>query len=915
MIFSSYLNECQTEEDFMKSRKEEILTLLKSNEKGMTAGEVAEKLAIDRSNASRYLSELFKEKQISRSQGRPVVYALAESEPSVHVDDSSEVSFDTLVGAQDSLKMSIQQAKAAILYPPRGLHTIIFGKTGTGKSLFAECMYHFAVASQTLPKDAPFIAFNCADYAQNPQLLFGHIFGVKKGAYTGANEDTPGLMAKADGGILFLDEIHRLPPEGQEMLFTFIDKGVYRPLGESGQTHEASVQIIGATTESSESFLTTFNRRIPMSITLPSLDARSLDERYEIISLFIKQEANRLNQRIDIEREAVLAFMLYEAEGNIGQVKRDLKLVCAKSFLYYRTHDEDKLVIRKQDLSLQVQKGLLRIKEVSERWERFLDRKSEYLSFEPGAKEVVWSQDPTRDMKVYNEIEAKVADLSPADLEDVNLEELISKDLNAYFQNYVEELTQHPAHKELLPEELWQLTNRLYDYAEEQLERPYNETARFAFALHLQSTIERVKEGHSIIHPDLNNIRKSMKREFQVAIDLSSIIEEEYDIEIPFDEIGFISMFLSINVVNGHEKIVTNHVGVFVLMHGDSTASSMLKTAQELLGTELGHAMNMPLTMEVQTMYEQLRSYVCAHQDVLTNGILLLTDMGSLNSFGNMLYEETGIRTKAITMTSTMIVLEAIRMASVGRTLEDIYQNIQMTFESITREQFRISPQKQNEPKKAIVVTCFTGEGVAAKLYQRIIPVIDETKVEIIQMQFIERKAFKKRIDSLMEEYEIKAIAGTVDVEYQNIPFFSVYDIFDDEKLNVLKRIVSDEVPIQKIVQSLSGAITSVDSLQKLIVMLQKTVHQIQTDLHFIVKPGVDAGIVIHLAFLVDAILKGEKGRDFPQLAEYMQSNRLAFEVVRTNLMQVEKAYRFTIPEAEVAHITQMFLENQINKA
>lgn len=37
-------------------------------------------------------------------------------------------------------------------------------------------------------------------------------------------------MAKADGGILFLDEIHRLPPEGQEMLFTFIDKGVYRPL-------------------------------------------------------------------------------------------------------------------------------------------------------------------------------------------------------------------------------------------------------------------------------------------------------------------------------------------------------------------------------------------------------------------------------------------------------------------------------------------------------------------------------------------------------------------------------------------------------------------------------------------------------------------------------------------------------------
>lgn len=67
--------------------------------------------------------------------------------------------------------------------------------------------------------------------------------------------------------------------------------------------------------------LTTFNRRIPMSITLPSLDARTLDERYAIISLFIQQEATRLGQQIDIEREAVLAFMLYDAEGNIGQVK------------------------------------------------------------------------------------------------------------------------------------------------------------------------------------------------------------------------------------------------------------------------------------------------------------------------------------------------------------------------------------------------------------------------------------------------------------------------------------------------------------------------------------------------------------------------------------------------------------------
>jgi len=80
-------------------------------------------------------------------------------------------------------------------------------------------------------------------------------FRGKKGAYTGADRDRAGLVEKADGGILFLDEVHRLPPEGQEMLFYLMDKGIYRRLGESESQHKANVLIICATTESIESVL------------------------------------------------------------------------------------------------------------------------------------------------------------------------------------------------------------------------------------------------------------------------------------------------------------------------------------------------------------------------------------------------------------------------------------------------------------------------------------------------------------------------------------------------------------------------------------------------------------------------------------------------------------------------------------
>ena len=114
---------------------------------------------------------------------------------------------------------------------------------------------------------------------------------------------------------------------------------------------------------------------------------------------------------------------------------------------------------------------MLKVKEVSERLDYFLEGKGEYLTFDPGAKEVVWSQDPERNMQVYNTIEEKVSTLSETGVPKIDLEKLISRDVDAFFETYVEELVQSPIHKELIPADIWQLTNRLYDIAEEELQR------------------------------------------------------------------------------------------------------------------------------------------------------------------------------------------------------------------------------------------------------------------------------------------------------------------------------------------------------------------------------------------------------------------------------------------------------------
>lgn len=123
----------------MKSRKDEVLDALRANPNEQTAQELAEQLGVDRTNVSRYLNELTKDGKVKKIDGRPVKFQLTT------VSTEGHINFDNLIGREDSLKSQIQKSKAAILYPPRGLHTIIFGETGTGKTMFAECMYRFAV--------------------------------------------------------------------------------------------------------------------------------------------------------------------------------------------------------------------------------------------------------------------------------------------------------------------------------------------------------------------------------------------------------------------------------------------------------------------------------------------------------------------------------------------------------------------------------------------------------------------------------------------------------------------------------------------------------------------------------------------------------------------------------------------------
>ena len=144
---------------------------------GATAWEIAIKLNLDRGNVSSDLNSLVKAGRLLKQSGRPVRFFSPDefptcspsiqnnSERSLYVDGDRYDPFVRMVGYESSLQMQIKQAKAAVLYPPNGLHTMIIGRTGTGKTTFAHKMYEYSVHKNMIAPSAKFIVFNCAEYA------------------------------------------------------------------------------------------------------------------------------------------------------------------------------------------------------------------------------------------------------------------------------------------------------------------------------------------------------------------------------------------------------------------------------------------------------------------------------------------------------------------------------------------------------------------------------------------------------------------------------------------------------------------------------------------------------------------------------------------------------------------------------
>ncbi|HSA94171.1 MAG TPA: sigma-54 dependent transcriptional regulator [Terriglobales bacterium] len=252
--------------------------------------------------------------------------------------------FEAFVFVSLPMQKVIERARAAAA---TNAAVLIVGETGTGKEMLARAIHG---ASRRVA--GPFIPVNCG--ALPHELVESELFGFRRGAFTGAYADTPGVFAAASGGTVFLDEIGEMPKDVQVKLLRILQEGELRPVG-SPKPLQVDVRVVAATNRSlaalrSECLREDLYFRIAtVVIEIPALRTRMED----VIALahhITRRLSTRYGREITLARAAMDLLLGYSFPGNVRELENVLESAAALS-------SEDPQTIGEKDLRPLLQQG------------------------------------------------------------------------------------------------------------------------------------------------------------------------------------------------------------------------------------------------------------------------------------------------------------------------------------------------------------------------------------------------------------------------------------------------------------------------------------------------------------------------------------------------------------------------------
>lgn len=234
-------------------------------------------------------------------------------------------SFESLIYVSPVMHRVLERARSAA---EAEAPILLLGETGTGKEMLAR-----AIHGGSSRPSGPFTAVNCG--ALPRELVESELFGYRRGAFTGAYTDAPGIFVSANGGTVFLDEIGEMPKDAQVKLLRVLQEKEVRPVGGTSLT-PINVRTIAATNRTLAALRTDrlredlYYRLATVVIEIPPLRGRAEDV-LVLAQHFTGGLSERYDRQINLSRGAIELLLNYHFPGNIRELQNLLESAAALS--------------------------------------------------------------------------------------------------------------------------------------------------------------------------------------------------------------------------------------------------------------------------------------------------------------------------------------------------------------------------------------------------------------------------------------------------------------------------------------------------------------------------------------------------------------------------------------------------------
>ena len=905
--------ECEQLEKDLHWQEERLETL--------TSSFLSAQFACSRNLISHYMSEFQQKGLVIKTNTRPVYFfwrkslenrfgVILKAELYETLEDLKNVlakkqqhAFHNLIGANDSLSYVVEQCKAAISYPEHGLPILLQGPTGTGKSLIAQLMYQYGVEMEILSKDSRFMTMNCSEYANNPEMLMTNLFGYKKGSYTGAEKDTQGLLALADGGILFMDEVHGLKPECQEKIFLFMDKGIYHMVGDNDTWYVSNARLIFATTEQpDEVLLKTLLRRIPLIVKVPSLAERPLQEKRELLQFLIQEEEKHIQRKISISDLVFRTLERHTFTGNIGELKNVIRASVAKAFLRNQKDMED-VSLHIYDLSSDLLESTGKDVTLYDYDDRTMIHSEDmFLSIH-------------KDSRLYN--------FNAYLIHKFHTLHAYDKDLNAYLdscclklEQYIDSLfTEHTYHSPKLDMINHLLTNIMniviHKYDLEKFSN--NEISMIVHFLndYMQSlsSINQLKIQNRKEAEELQNrIHNEYTNEYNVIGDIWQLISDALSFTPgPF---GYLDLFLFFRYFN--REMVASPIPAVIIAHGYAIASGIAEVANQLLKQRIFDAIDMPIESDFNDTVKKLGEYIKGKENY--NEVIVMVDMGSLEAIHQKMEGMKRMDIGIINNVTTKLALDIGSMILEEMPIQEILK------QASHRNQYRYEFVKNRKKQDAILAVCETGIGTAEKISKLMEDSLPKTG-SIAMIPYDYDSLVKSGTTSLVfEKYNVLFTVGTKDPKIFDVPFISLEEMIEQksvEKTNSVFESIMRPDQIETFnenmiknfsMDNLLSYLTILDS-DKIIDSVEKIIKTIQKELHMKLSSSVILGLYIHISCLIERLIINKNVTKFEHLETFEKTQTEFIRIVKKAFHDVEQHYNVKIPVSEIGYIYECIFQ------